>query len=163
MLLKVSTFFNVIVWCWRDEGDDSVNQHNTFFHSVLTMATFGIKCQWLRGRYDHTDHFVLSVSPECSGSICLSLVCHSWHDGTGLTLKNPSEYKNVQKMLSPSYPPRFYSLESSFNFVKSCNCVRIHNIMSTVTLVFPFSWAFPVHVFFYNYTLYVAYVLAKRK
>lgn len=146
MLLKVSTFFNVIIWCWRDESDDSVNPHNTFIHSVLTMATFGIKCQWLRGRYDHTDHF---VSPEWPSSICLSLVCHSWHDGTGLTLKNPFENKNVQKMLSPSYPPRFYSLKSSF-------------YMSIGILVFQFGCAISVHIFF-TFILYMLPILWQRE
>lgn len=40
----MSAFFNEIIWCWWDKSDVSVNQHSTSFDSLLTTATFGIKC-----------------------------------------------------------------------------------------------------------------------
>lgn len=102
----------------------SMGWHSAVFHAVLTATNSRIKCWCLRAGYGHTEDFVLPVSPEYWGSVCLRPVHHAWKHSTGMKKTRGEHFCLIHISFIPQIRLHtaarillFFELVSTVNFV----------------------------------------------
>lgn len=121
VLHPVSAFFNMIIWCWWDESDVSVNQHNTPFSFCADYSNLWDQMPAIEGADTPTlttlcCRCLLSVQVQLAWGLFVmrDMITQHWH----VNLSEENSGENI--LLSRSIPLSHTHLhKSTHTFVHS--------------------------------------------